>query len=56
MHYHAGIHAERYFRFALGMQTPDPADVAEAVEVSARFLDTARAGIEKLRQARLAGE
>jgi glycosyltransferase involved in cell wall biosynthesis len=55
MHYHAGIHAERYFRIALGMQAPDPADVAEAVEVSMRFLDTTRAGIEKLRAARLAG-
>jgi hypothetical protein len=24
MHYHPGIHAERYFRIALGLQRPDP--------------------------------
>ncbi|RKE25303.1 glycosyltransferase involved in cell wall biosynthesis [Paraburkholderia sp. BL23I1N1] len=51
MHYHAGIHAERYFRIALGFQTPDPADVAEAFHFSRQFLDTARAGIEQLRTA-----
>lgn len=51
MHYHAGIHAERYFRVALGMQIPDPADVAEAFRFSRRFVETARAGIEQLRTA-----
>jgi hypothetical protein len=28
MHYHPGIHAERYFRIALGLQTSDPARIA----------------------------
>ncbi|MGQ7940272.1 glycosyltransferase family 2 protein [Paraburkholderia sp. D1E] len=51
MHYHAGIHAERYFRIALGLQTPDPADVADAFRFSRQFLDAARAGIEQLRTA-----
>jgi len=49
MHYHAGIHAERYFRIALGLEIPDPADVADAFRVSQQFLDTARRGIEQLR-------
>ncbi|WP_144143657.1 glycosyltransferase family 2 protein [Paraburkholderia sp. BCC1884] len=51
MHYHAGIHAERYFRIALGLQKPSPADVADAFHVSKQFLDTARAGIAHLRAA-----
>lgn len=54
MHYHAGIHAERYFRVALGLQIPDPADVADAFRVSRQFLDTARTGIAQLRTARVA--
>jgi glycosyltransferase involved in cell wall biosynthesis len=53
MHYHAGIHAERYFRIALGLQTPDPDDVAEAFRLSQQFLDTARAGFMQLRGAHL---
>lgn len=56
MHYHAGIHAERYFRIALGLQTPDPADVADAFRLSKQFLDTALAGIGQLRTASLAVE
>jgi len=56
MHYHPGIHAERYFRIALGLQTPDPADVADAFRFSRQFLDTACAGIEQLRAARVAAE
>ncbi|CAB3737854.1 glycosyltransferase family 2 protein [Paraburkholderia rhynchosiae] len=51
MHYHAGIHAERYFRVAFGWLTPDPADVADAFRFSRQFLDTARAGIAQLRSA-----
>jgi glycosyltransferase involved in cell wall biosynthesis len=51
MHYHAGIHAERYFRIALGLQEPDAADVAEAFGLSQQFLDTARAGFAQLRMA-----
>ena len=56
MHYHAGIHAERYFRIALGMQAPDPVDTADAFRFSRQFLETARAGIEQLRAARGAAE
>lgn len=56
MHYHAGIHAERYFRVALGMQTPDPADTADAFRFSRQFLDTARTGIAQLRAAGVAAE
>jgi glycosyltransferase involved in cell wall biosynthesis len=51
MHYHAGIHAERYFRVALGLLIPDPADVAEAFRVSQRFFDSAHTGIAQLRAA-----
>jgi hypothetical protein len=53
MHYHAGIHAERYFRIALGLQVPDPTDTADAFRFSRQFLDTARAGIAQLRTANL---
>ncbi|QQC63087.1 glycosyltransferase family 2 protein [Paraburkholderia ginsengisoli] len=53
MHYHTGIHAERYFRVALGLQIPPPADVADAFHYSRQFLDTARAGIAQLRTARV---
>nr|WKF57661.1 Putative glycosyltransferase EpsE [Paraburkholderia busanensis] len=51
MHYHPGIHAERYFRIALGLQQPDADDVAEAFHYSGRFLHSARAGIAQLRAA-----
>ncbi|ASV97809.1 glycosyltransferase family 2 protein [Paraburkholderia aromaticivorans] len=51
MHYHAGIHAERYFRIALGLQTADPDDTADSFRLSRQFLDTARAGIAQLRAA-----
>jgi glycosyltransferase involved in cell wall biosynthesis len=54
MHYHAGIHAERYFRIVLGMRKPDPADLEDAFRFSRQFLDTARAGIEQLRMANAA--
>jgi glycosyltransferase involved in cell wall biosynthesis len=51
MHYHTGIHAERYFRVALGLQVPSPADVADAFRFSRQFLDTARAHVRQLRAA-----
>ncbi|MFM0647896.1 glycosyltransferase family 2 protein [Paraburkholderia bryophila] len=51
MHYHPGIHAERYFRIALGLQQPDPADVADAFHFSKRFVDSARVGVDQLRAA-----
>jgi glycosyltransferase involved in cell wall biosynthesis len=53
MHYHVGIHAERYFRIALGLQAPDPADVDEAFRLSQQFLATARANFMQLRAARV---
>jgi glycosyltransferase involved in cell wall biosynthesis len=53
MHYHTGIHAERYFRVALGLQIPPPADVADAFRFSRQFLDVASAGIRQLRTARV---
>ncbi|MBW9106389.1 glycosyltransferase family 2 protein [Paraburkholderia phenoliruptrix] len=56
MHYHPGIHAERYFRIAFGWLTPDPADVADAFCFSQRFLDRARAGIGQVRRACVAAE
>jgi glycosyltransferase involved in cell wall biosynthesis len=56
MHYHAGIHAERYFRIALGMRAPDPVDLDDAFRYSRQFLETARAGIEQLRVASVTGE
>ncbi|MFM0338696.1 glycosyltransferase family 2 protein [Paraburkholderia fungorum] len=56
MHYHAGIHAEGYFRIALGLQKPAPADVADAFRVSRQFLETARAGIAQLRAVRVTAE
>jgi glycosyltransferase involved in cell wall biosynthesis len=56
MHYHAGIHAERYFRIAFGWLTPSPADVTDAFSFSLRFLERAQAGIAQLRGADLAAE
>ncbi|WP_454826571.1 glycosyltransferase family 2 protein [Paraburkholderia xenovorans] len=53
MHYHAGIHAERYFRIALGLQAADPGDTADAFRFSRQFLDVARAGIAQLRAAKV---
>lgn len=54
MHYHVGIHAERYFRIALGLQTPDPADVADAFRFSRQYLDTALSAIAQLRATKIA--
>jgi glycosyltransferase involved in cell wall biosynthesis len=48
MHYHAGIHAERYFRIAMGLQPSNAADAEEAFQLSRQFLDTARAGLAQL--------
>jgi glycosyltransferase involved in cell wall biosynthesis len=53
MHYHAGIHAERHFRIALGLQAADPDDTADAFRFSRQFLDVARAGIAQLRGAKV---
>ena len=53
MHYHPGIHAERYFRIALGLQSADPDDTADSFRLSRQFLDTARAGIAQLHGAKV---
>jgi hypothetical protein len=54
MHYHPGIHAERYLRIALGMDEPEGAQVADAIRSSRQFVDTARAAIAQLRMASVA--
>ena len=49
MHYHASIHAERFFRIGMGMETAEHASQAEAIRLSNRFVDFAQAGIRQLR-------
>jgi glycosyltransferase involved in cell wall biosynthesis len=56
MHYHPGIHAERYLRIALGMDEPEGAMVADAIRSSRQFVDTARAAIAQLRTASVTEE
>jgi glycosyltransferase involved in cell wall biosynthesis len=53
MHYHPGIHAERYFRIALGMQVADTADLNESFHFSRQYLDIARESVVRLRAASL---
>lgn len=48
MHYHAGIHAERFFKIRMGMQAPQPADDSEAVRLSSQFVVAAQASIAQL--------
>lgn len=49
MHYHAGIHAERFLNIQMGFVEADPATTAETVRCSKAFLDAA---IESVRQVR----
>ena len=56
MHYHPGIHAERYFRIAFGWLTPDPADVDDAFRFSRQFLDRAIAGVIQLQGAQITAD
>jgi glycosyltransferase involved in cell wall biosynthesis len=49
MHYHAGIHAERYLRIASGMQQPDPHVRAETARLSWQFTQRAITAVAELR-------
>lgn len=49
MHYHPGIHAERYFRIFMGEQQPRPEDVDEAFRLSEAFVKAATANVVQLR-------
>lgn len=48
MYYHAGIHAERYFRIQMGMYTSDPDDTNEAIRLSAQFRERSLATVRQL--------
>jgi len=49
MHYHPGVHAEKFFRVSMGMQAPAQDEVAEAVRLSRQFVVQAQAAIAQLR-------
>lgn len=49
MHYHDGIHAERFFRIQTGLHTPEPGDTAAIVQCSRQFLDRALEAVKALR-------
>lgn len=49
MHYHPGIHAERYFRICFGMQAPVQADLEESFRLSGQFVAAAKANLAQLR-------
>jgi glycosyltransferase involved in cell wall biosynthesis len=49
MHYHPRIHAERYFRICMGMQTAVAEDVADSFRLSGQFVHAARTAIAQLR-------
>jgi glycosyltransferase involved in cell wall biosynthesis len=49
MHYHAGIHAERFLNIQLGFVEPDRDIQDETVRCSKAFLDEARANLAQLR-------
>lgn len=53
MHYHPGIHAERFLRIMMGLHEPPPDDVANALRHSSQYAETAYAGIAQLRAARV---
>lgn len=53
MHYHPGIHAERFFRIMMGMREPVAFDVEDSLRYSGQFAATARAAIAQLRMARV---
>jgi glycosyltransferase involved in cell wall biosynthesis len=50
MHYHEGIHAERFFRIQAGLHTPDPGDTAAAIQCSRQFLEHAAEAVKQLRR------
>jgi glycosyltransferase involved in cell wall biosynthesis len=49
MHYHVGIHAERFFRIQTGLDTPDPGDNAAVIQFSRQFLEQAIGVVRQLR-------
>jgi len=49
MHYHEGIHAERFFRIQTGLDTPDPGDNAAVIQFSRQFLKQAIGVVRQLR-------
>lgn len=49
MHYHPGIHAERYFRIFMGEQQARPEDVAEAMRLSEAFVEATKVNVAQLR-------
>ncbi|WP_429279595.1 glycosyltransferase family 2 protein [Paraburkholderia sp. GAS41] len=49
MHYHPGIHAERYFRVHMGMLAPVHQEVEQALHLSRQFVADAEMAIAQLR-------
>ncbi|CAG9235302.1 Glycosyl transferase family A [Paraburkholderia tropica] len=49
MHWHAGIHAERFLEIQLGFTDQDPAAVEATLRASRAFLDNASASVQQLR-------
>jgi glycosyltransferase involved in cell wall biosynthesis len=49
MHYHEGIHAERFFRIQTGLDTPDPGDNAAVIQFSRQFVNQAIAVVKQWR-------
>ncbi|HKT95113.1 MAG TPA: glycosyltransferase family A protein [Paraburkholderia sp.] len=54
MHYHTGIHAERFLNSQMGFTETDPASTAETVRCSQAFLDGARESVRQMRALDLA--
>ncbi|WP_433704077.1 glycosyltransferase family 2 protein [Paraburkholderia sacchari] len=54
MHYHDGIHAERFLNIQMGFVQADPATTAETVRCSQAFLDAALASVQQMRALDLA--
>ncbi|MFX1763614.1 glycosyltransferase family A protein [Paraburkholderia sp. A1RI-2L] len=54
MHYHDGIHAERFLNIQMGFAQADPAATAETVRCSQAFLDAALASVRQMRALDLA--
>jgi glycosyltransferase involved in cell wall biosynthesis len=54
MHYHDGVHAERFMAIQMGFTQADPAVAAQVMRASQAFLDTARANLRQVRSVALA--
>lgn len=55
MHYHDGIHAERFLNIQMGFTQADPIAAAETMRASQAFLDSAVDNLRQLRSVELAG-